>query len=381
MKRRVGTTRPVLSIILAATLSVAGVAGCSSAVETDPISIGYIGGITGGSSDLGLAGRNAVELAVEDLNAKGGIGGRRVSLEIVDDAQDAQTAKAALRSLKSRGVVAVVGPMTSSMAIELVPLADELEIPLVSPTTSTDALSGLDDYFFRTYPDNASAATEMADVIVERFGAKRVVAVYDLGNRAHSESWAQNLGIALGARGSSMIATETFTSGSNQDFATLARACAERNPDCVFLVANSTDTILACQQLRVAGVAAPIVVTEWSSTEDVVRTGGTSVDGILFLNTFDRFSEKSSYVRFRDAYLARYSLEPGFAATHAYDCTSLIASALDSTPDGSSLRDALADARSINVLQGTIDLDEFGDATHAYYLMTIRGGELQRASP
>lgn len=135
-------------MLLAALLS----QGCSP--ERPPLVIGYLGGLTGRSADLGVAGRDGALLAVEEFNAAGGVDGRKVRLAVANDKQNQDAARNAFRSLVRQNALCVIGPMTSSVAVAVAPLAAQSGTPLISPTTSTDALTGKDDLFYRLYPDN-----------------------------------------------------------------------------------------------------------------------------------------------------------------------------------------------------------------------------------
>ena len=96
-----------------------------SCTPPEPIRIGFVGGTSGRVADLGIAGRDAVVLAVELRNQTGGVAGRKVDLLIKDDEQNPEVAQRVVRELIDQGAVAIVGPMTSAMALAVVPIANE----------------------------------------------------------------------------------------------------------------------------------------------------------------------------------------------------------------------------------------------------------------
>ncbi|MEW5815083.1 MAG: ABC transporter substrate-binding protein [Spirochaetota bacterium] len=122
--------------------------------EKNPIKIGFAGGLTGIHSDLGIAGRNGALLAVEEITSAGGIKGRPVVLITKDDQQDPVAALKVDKELIDEGVVAIIGHMTSVMTMSVIPFINKSEILMISPTTSTNELTNIDDYFFRTLPAN-----------------------------------------------------------------------------------------------------------------------------------------------------------------------------------------------------------------------------------
>ena len=131
-------------VILAGLLIIAF--GCS---PPEPVRIGFVGGISGRGADLGISGRDGAQLAVEQRNQAGGVAGRPVEIIFRDDHQDPEIARRVVEELVELGVSAIVGPMTSAMGVAVVPIVNERKVVMVSPTVTTEDLTGLDDYFFR----------------------------------------------------------------------------------------------------------------------------------------------------------------------------------------------------------------------------------------
>ncbi|NIP49758.1 MAG: amino acid ABC transporter substrate-binding protein, partial [Gammaproteobacteria bacterium] len=102
------------------------------------------------------------QLAIEEVNGNGGINGRLVEGNVRDVSMHKETALHAVRNLSAEKVSAIIGPMTSQTAVAILPEINRLKIPLISPTASTNQLSGQDDYFFRVYYTNAQAAQLLA---------------------------------------------------------------------------------------------------------------------------------------------------------------------------------------------------------------------------
>jgi branched-chain amino acid transport system substrate-binding protein len=120
-------------------------AGCN---DSEPIRIGFLGGLTSRAAGLSTSGRDGFQLAIEEINASGGVNNRQVEGIIQDTRGHKETALQAVNSLIEREVAAIIGPMTSQTAVAVVSEADLAKIPMISPTVSTNHLNGLDDYFF-----------------------------------------------------------------------------------------------------------------------------------------------------------------------------------------------------------------------------------------
>lgn len=360
-------------LMLACTLlAVVALAGC--ATERPPLVIGYLGGLTGRSADLGVAGRDGALLAVEEFNSSGGVDDRRARLAVADDRQDQDAARRAFESLVRQGALCVIGPMTSSISVAVAPLALQSETALISPTTSTDDLTGKRDHFFRLYPDNSGAATELARAVKNRLGHKSVAIVYDLGNESHTKTWADNFTREFEELGGQVQLLQPFVSGRIDGYTDAAAYAVDTEADSIFLLASSVDAAILATRLRERGWTGHIIASEWSASPTLIEHGGSAAEGIVFLNTFDSSSQEKEYREFRERFILRFGVEPGFASVHAYDSTRLALSLIseDSTPGA--IVDALWKGVTFQGLQGDISLGESGDVQRAYHLMTVRDG-------
>ena len=208
-----------------------------SCSPSEPISIGFLGGTSGRVADLGIAGRDGVQLAVDLCNQAGGISGRKVQLVIKNDEQTPEVAKRAVRELIDEGVIAIVGPMTSSMGVAVVPVVNEGRVLLISPTVTTEELSGRDDYFFRVSSTTSVFASRNARYQIKMKRMQRVAAVYDLGNKSFTENWFGNFREAFGEGGGEIVKILTFKSGSDSKYLEIARDLLAVRPDGVLIIA------------------------------------------------------------------------------------------------------------------------------------------------
>lgn len=361
---------PLLVVALALLL-----AGCAPPPE--PISIGFIGGTSGRVADLGIAGRDGVQLAVDLRNQAGGVGGRAVRLLIRDDEQNPEVAARVLRELIDQGVVAVVGPMTSAMAMAMVPIANEAKLLLLSPTVSTEDLSGRDDFFFRVGSSNHANAAEVARRHLQRHADQRRLAVaYDLSNKAYSETWLGGFRDAFEGGGGQLLTTIAFESGGDKSLRQLAEELLGSRADGILIVANSVDTALLCQQLRKLGSRLPILAAEWAATERLLELGGKAVEGLLVGQNFNRGSEAPRYLAFREAYGERFHRDPGFGGTLAFDAANVLLEALARRQGEQGVKEALLSVRRFDGLQAPIVFDDAGDVQLGVFMTVVRDGRL-----
>ncbi len=176
-----------------------------------------------------------------------------VELVARDDHQDADRARQAVRELLKEGVIAIIGPMTSSMGVVIKPLIDAGQTVTISPTVKTDQLSAQDDFFFRVTAPLSSNARQLAAQVVNDLHLQKFAVVYDVSNRAFTETWLNYFSTALQELGGEVIAEQEFSSSPAVRFLPIAERVMASSPDGVLLLSNAIDTALLAQQFSKLG--------------------------------------------------------------------------------------------------------------------------------
>ena len=350
--------------------------GCA---PPEPLRIGFIGGVSGRVADLGISGRNGVALAINMRNQSGGVNGRKVELVVEDDKQDPEVAKQATARLLDRKVEAIIGPMTSVVAMTCVPLINEAKMVMISPTVTTTKLSGLDDYFLRVIASTTEYAHKSADYHFQQQGQRRIAAAYDLRNRDYTESWLTDYRKAFVALGGEIVTTEPYMSGDDTDFARMAERLLKGKPDAVLIIANSVDTAMLAQQLRKRNPGIHISASEWSATERLTELGGKTIEGMTIAQLLDRNSNNPAYIAFRKTYFEHFAQEPGFSGTAGFDAANVVLDALAAKKGEQSLKQTILGRKVFQGVQSEIRFDASGDATRETHMTLIRNGNFVRA--
>lgn len=343
--------------------------GCAS---RGPMRVGFIGGLSGRISDLGIGGRNGAQMAVDELNAQGGLGGRTLELLARDDEQTDAVAQRRLTELFEAGVEAVIGPMTSSMAVPLLPLAAQRGIPLISPLAGANAFSGKQDVFFRVVSDVRNSATQHAAGLLAR-GLKRLTTVGDSKNAVFSRNWNVALAERFQAGGGTLVEAIEFEAAPGLKFSELSQRIAATGADGVAIAASAADSAVLVQQLRRVRPQLSIGLSVWAGTEDLPRQGGSALDGVLVTQFFDRFNATPRWLDFVARYSQRFGEPPGYPAMNGHDAVQMLAQAVR-LGGGKGLLAALGQVRQIEGLQRTLRFDEFGDCLAPTYLTEVRDG-------
>jgi branched-chain amino acid transport system substrate-binding protein len=342
--------------------------GCA---DEEPIRIGFVAGISGRVADLGISGRDAAQLVIEQCNQAGGIAGRKVQLVIKNDQQRPEVARQAVEALIEENVVAIIGPMTSDMGIATTPLANAAEILMVGPTITTELLSAKDDYFFRVSSTTRDYASRSAGYQISSRTMRSIAAAYDLRNRSFCENWLANFKKIFMAGGGQVLVTIGFETGADRTFLEIARELLEAEPDGILIIANSVDAALLCQQIRKLDAGIAITLADWGATERLLELGGKAVEGVTVVQTFDRDSQAPRYQAFRKAFMERYHREPGFPGVYTHDAVQVILTALRLQKKGQTLKETILANRQFEGLQGEFSFDDFGDVKRPHASISI----------
>lgn len=336
-----------------------------------PVRIGFLAGTSGRVADLGISGRDAAQLAIEQCNQAGGISGRRVQLITKDDQNQPEVGRRAVRQLIDEGVVAIIGPMTSAVAMAVTPIANEGKVLLLSPTATTESLSGRKDYFYRVTSTTRTYAAKSAEFIARTGRMHRAAAIYDLNNRSFALNWIENFEKRFSDLGGELIGATGFTSQADRTFLEIARNVLNTHPDGIVIAANSMDAALFCQQIRKLDTTVEITLSDWGATERLLALGGKSIEGITVVQAFDRESRNPRYQAFRKLFKDRFHREPGFPGVNTYDAAQVILTALRARTDGQPLRAVIQGIQQFEGLQSNFALDPFGDARRPQVSISI----------
>ncbi|KZY78023.1 hypothetical protein A3742_15320 [Oleiphilus sp. HI0071] len=342
--------------------------GCG---QKEPVTLGFVGGLTGKVSDLGGPARNGMLFAVEEANKADGINGQPIQTLIRDDRQDPETAKKVVAELLAKNVDAIIGPVTSSMAVQVAPMAEQAQTVMMGVTVTTNDLSNKDDHFFRVLAATAVHAGEVAEFLFNERSVRTFSAIYDLNNKAYSQGWITDFEQRMTELGGSAVTILSFSSGNQEALIPVAEQLVSGDPDIVIFVTNAVDAALLAKLIRSKSDDVMLGTSEWAGTERLIELGGRFVEGAFVPQYLDRESKDPDYQRFREGFIKRFNHEPGFPGLTAYNATRVIIDRLKNKSASQSLKDALLAQGTFPAIQGSVQFDEFGDAESKTYVTQI----------
>lgn len=352
-------------------LTVCLLALASACRSREPISIGFAASLSGKDYQLGVEGRNAAELFVKEANASGGIAGRPLRLEIRDFESDDAKVAPLTGELVAVGIELIVGYYTSSAA--LAALAAPGLAPggaaLVSPSATSAGLDGKADALYRTI---MSSRNDAASLMVHMRGAglSRPLLIGTQGNEPYHATYA----VPLRER-STPAAELRFRSVGDLDYARIAELAALGAYDSIVIVASPLDTGAVAQELALRGLSRPLYLSGWAGNDDLLTYGGAAVEGAVFVHQTDTGQAGVSGLARR--YEAAFGVAPGFGAIQTWDAFLLVRAAVEAAGGRrGELTASLARLRSFEGLSGTVEIDEYGDATRPVYVKRVRDGRI-----
>lgn len=340
----------------------------------EPIRLGFIGGLSGRVADLGEAGRNGAQIAIDEINLAGGIAGHKVELLVRDDEQSPEKAIAVTQELLALHVEAIIGPMTSAMAEAIAPISENEGVVLVSPTVTARKFFGRVDNLFLIMSSTRVDAGLSASFHYNQSGFRRVAAIYDMKNRAYTESWLEDF-TAPFQELSGKVMPVPFLSSPATNYAEIADKALESRPDAILLIAGAADAAKLAQKFRERDQQVAMFAAQWATTERLIEYGGKAVEGMYLHNYADRWSEAPRMQALRAVYRDRYQRDPGFAGVAGYDAASVILDAMSRRREKQSLREVLLANEPFPGAEGAIVFDRFGDSARVPHITVIRGGE------
>ena len=343
-----------------------------------PIKLGFSAGLLGLKSELGVSGRNGVELAVEEINLAGGIKGQKLELVVANDGNNSRAALEADRQLTQMGAKVIIGHMVSGVGKSTVKYANEKQFLLVSPTIATEELTGYDDNFIRIIASNSIQGKSLALAALQETGVARLAVVYDINNESFAKPIIQSF--KQNTSGSRLLILDEMSFSGQYEFGKIIDRLRVDEAEGVLLIASSLDSGMFCQQLRKKSLHLQVFAPMWTMTNDFLQAGGEDGEGTYFVSQVDLSNQTQYYLRFRENYKNRFGEEPTFASILSYDAAKIAAFGIEEAGNDSAkkIKAAILSRGNFEGLQGQINLDAFGDMQCDYYLYRVQSGIFQK---
>ena len=358
------------ALVLAALLCLAPTAGgaaqaaeAAPAAAPVPLKIGVLLSRTGVMADIGAEGEHGFELAIAELGNQ--IGGSRFRLQFIyeDSRSTPDGASTAINKLIHRDHVdLVLGDLTSTVTLAAAPIAQSAQVPLLTPSSTSDKVTAIGDYIFRACYVDSFQGLAMANYAYDALKARRAAVLVDT-DVDHSQDVSRIFAAAFERRGGQVLETLSFSGSRDTSYLAQLTALRRLKADVIYAPVYYARMGVFFKQAKAFKLTSQFLGTDaWDSPQLFkLAAGGTA--GALLTDPFSYLSPEPVVQDFRRSFLARYKVEPSSYAALAYDSVHLLADALRRLPASATapwakpLRASLAATSHVQGVTGDISLD------------------------
>jgi branched-chain amino acid transport system substrate-binding protein len=344
----------------------------------DTIKVGEYASLTGSEATFGQSSHKGTALAVDDLNAAGGVLGKKIQLLTEDDqSQAGQPATVVRKLISSDDVVAVLGEVASSKSLEAAPICQQSRIPMISPASTNPKVTEAGDYIFRVCFIDPFQGTVMANFARKTLKLQNAAVLTDVKSD-YSLGLAKFFKAGFTADGGKIVAEQNYSAG-DKDFNAQLTAIKAANPDGIFLPGYYTEVGLIALQARQLGITCPIFGGDGWESSSLVPIGGKALEGCYFSTHYSPESTAPAVQNFVKEYQAKHNETPDAMAALGYDSAMILADAMKraGSTAPAKVRDALAATKDFHGVTGDITMDADRNASKPAVILEIKDGKFK----
>ena len=354
--------------------------------EEETIKVGALFAVTGGASYLGAPEAKTAEMVVEDVNAAGGIAGKKIELIVKDTAANPEKAISFAKQLiEEDNVVAIIGPSTSGETMQIKDLCQSYQTPLISCAAAESIVDPVASYVFKTPQKDSYVAKwifmTMNDMGISRIGIVGANTGFGNAGLAQLEKYAPEYGIEIAAK-------ESYDSAATDLTAVLTKLNS-RNIEAVVNWSIVPAQSIVPKNMKQLGMNMPLFQSHGFGNIKYVEAAGAAAEGIIFPagrllvaeKLPDGHPQKKNLVAYKTAYEEKYGEDVSTFGGHAYDAIMFVVEALKKTngnTDHEAVRSAIESINGFGGTGGVFNLsatDHNGLDMNSLEILTVKNGQ------
>ena len=347
----------------------------AAAGATEPIRIGLVDETTGPQAEAGVLTLHGVRLALEEINAAGGMLGRPVELVVEDNQSTNPGTVLAYSKLVDQQVAAVIGPLRSTKVQAASPTIAKARLPAIIGGSDPTLTRVNNPWIFRVRPSDLYSSRVMADFGAKTLEKRKWAIVH--ATDTFGSNGKNALVEALKAQGIEPVLVQGYTS-NQQDFTAVVLAVKKSGADIVgSYMTNSPDVGIFAKQMRQLGVDVPWIGSTSLATETALKLAGDALWGTYVVTDFFPDANRESKM-FAAKFKAKHGFNPDLYSAWSYAALYLLKNAVDQAGslDPEAIRKAILATRGLKGIEGTYDFDAHGDGLHGYSIVRNEQGRL-----
>ncbi len=349
---------------------------CGPKINPNEIRIGEFASLTGGQATFGQSNHEGVIFASDEINAAGGINGKKLIVTTLDDqGKPEQAAVAVTKLITQDQVQVVIGEVASSLSLAAAPICQDRKTPMISPSSTNPKVTQQGDYIFRVCFIDPFQGQVMADFSLGHLKAK-TAAIFRDQKSDYSMGLADYFIKRFKEKGGTIVSDQSYVQG-DIDFKSQLTTIREVKPDVIFVPGYYTEVGLIAKQARELGLKVPLLGGDGWESSKLFEIGGTALEGCYFSTHFSSMSKDPKVVDFVNKYNSRFGHIPDALATLGYDAVGVLAAALKTAKSlgPQDIRDAIAATKNFPGVTGTISLNENRDAVKSAVVLKVENGK------
>ena len=366
---------PLRTPLLAITLVAVGLVACGRGDSEGSVVIGHFGSMSGSEATFGQSTARGIRLAVQDVNASGGIKGKLVELKSYDDRGNSQEAGTAVtRLITSDKVIAIVGENTSSLSLAGGRVAQQYGVPMISPSSTNPAVTQLGDKIFRVCFLDPFQGWVEAKFAREFLKARTAAILYDQ-SQAYSKGLAEYFKAAFSEMGGAITTEQAYT-GGDQDLSAQLTSIRLTNPDVVLVPGYYTDAGNIAIQARKLGLTATLLGGDGWESPQLAAIAKDAIEGSYYSCHYSFQESRPEVRKFVTDFEKEYGEKPDSLGALGYDAARLLFDAMRraSSWDGATLAKTIAATRDFPGVTGRITIDPERNARKSAVVVQMRSG-------
>ncbi len=361
------------------TVTAAGCGGGSTSTQGGTAAggtakIGVVSYLSGGGAAYGEAIRQGLELARDEINAKGKV---KIELVIEDSKGEKNEAINATNKLIHKdNVVAIVGPTLSGEMFAVGPIASQAGVSIMGTSTTAEGITDIGNTVFRNSLPESLAIPPAVKKAKEKFGLKKVAIMYS-NNNDFAVSGFKTFEKAIKENGMEIVTTETFAD-KDTDFSAQLTKIASLQPDAIMVAGLYQEAALILKKAREIGLNVPVVGNNGFNSPQLIKAAGSAAEGAIVASPWYPGKDDATVKNFIAAYKAKYNKEPDQFAAQAYDALYIIADALEkagTTSDVKKVRDSLAAVKDFHGVTGNFAFDANRNPAMDVTVLIVKDGK------
>jgi len=375
MKKVFGKRIAGIAVICMATLLV--VAGCGASGTTTGgdkvVKIGFFGPLSGDAATDGTHAKNGAQLAVDQINAKGGVKGVKLQLVAEDDMASGKDALNAVQKLiEQEKVTALVSGSYSGSTKTVNPIVQKSKVPMVVAYAVHPDITKGGNYIYRAIYTADVQGQVMANYASSTLSLKKFAVLYQ--DNDYGVSIQKAFADKVQELGGSVSVSRSFKSG-NKDFNPILTAVKDAGVDAIYVAGYYNEAAQICQQAKQLGINVQVLGSDGFDSPKLIELGGASTEGVIFTTPFYREEPRDVVKNFVKTYKEKYNEDPDMTAAQTYDSIELIAQAMNTGTDKESIVKGLSQTKGFEGVTGNISFNAQHEAIKPVIFVKITQGK------